>query len=294
MAAKAWSLASPAKLNWSLQVLGKRADGFHQLRSLFVAVNLYDTLRVRVASTETPSLQVQGLGAAHLPCDQRNLVLQAEAAWRAAGGEAPAVAWQLEKNIPAAAGLGGGSGNAAAALRLLDHVATQKARVPLAEIAAALGSDVPFFLADGPLWLGGRGEHKLGRVDPTPQRVLLVAPAMAVSTAEVFAAMSVPLYDANTVEPAPPATAWPAQAGPNDLLPGVLQASPSFARFWQQLQNIGPFQLSGSGGACFLALPKGQDSARLLPQCKDLCDHVWELSCLGGPVLGAVHEHPES
>jgi 4-diphosphocytidyl-2-C-methyl-D-erythritol kinase len=289
-----WSLQSPAKLNWSLRVLGKRADGFHQLHSLFVAADLYDRLTLNLDAPQSPRLEVEGLGAEQIPQDERNLVLRAEAAWRQAGGEAPAVSWHLHKRIPAAAGLGGGSGNAAAALRLLQHVATQAPHQPLVEIAAELGSDIPFFLGHGPVFLGGRGETILGTIPLFPQRVILVAPPIEVATPAVFQALAAPEYQEQSAPNLPLPSQWSSEAGPNDLLPAVLKASPDFAQFWQELQQIAPFHLSGSGGACFLPQVSPQESARLLPQCQDLCDYVWKLSCLTGPVLGVVHEHPES
>jgi len=288
-----WSLQSPAKLNWSLRVLGKRADGFHQLHSLFVATDLYDRLFLSL-DTQAPRLQVEGLGAEHIPTDDRNLVLQAEAAWRQAGGEAPPVSWHLHKRIPAAAGLGGGSGNAAAALRLLQHVATEQPQTSLLDIGVTLGSDVPFFLGQGPVFLGGRGEDILGTIPLFPQRVILVAPPIAVPTPAVFEALQAPDRQEPFAPDLPLPSKWSSEAGPNDLLPAVLQASPDFAQFWHQLQQIAPFHLSGSGGACFWPQESPQESARLLPQCQDLCDYVWKLSCLTGPVLGVVHEHPES
>jgi len=118
---------SPAKLNWTLEILGRRADGFHELRSWFVAVGLFDTLSLE-PQQETSTLTVDGPMSVGIPSDRRNLILKADALWRASGGDAPYCAWHLQKHIPAAGGLGGGSGNAAAALLLLQKISTSQPR----------------------------------------------------------------------------------------------------------------------------------------------------------------------
>jgi len=295
MKVSAWSLGSPAKINWSLEVLGKRGDGFHELRSLFVAVDLHDELTLLPAEPGQPQLELHGLGATQLPRDARNLVLQAEQAWRAAGGEAPALRWRLHKQIPAAAGLGGGSGNAAAALRLLTRVATRQPQLDLRKLALELGSDLPFFLGNSPVWLGGRGELELQSLTPSPQRLVLLVPPISISTPEVFVALEAPpLRQNDPVEASRLPFSWPRPAGPNQLLPAVLKASPAFATFWGQLQEIAPFHLSGSGGACFLPLQEEEDGGAILSACHDLCEHAWVLACAGGSVLADPHPHTSS
>src|SRR5213592_3595452 len=139
-------VASHAKINWSLRIIGKRADGFHDLETVFQTISLHDTL------TFTPS------GKLSLTCDdpsiavdETNLVMRAA---RAAG--APPVAIHLEKRIPAGGGLGGGSSNAATTLVTLAKMFAIDA--PLDRIALELGSDVPFFLVGGRAHATGRGE----------------------------------------------------------------------------------------------------------------------------------------
>jgi 4-diphosphocytidyl-2-C-methyl-D-erythritol kinase len=166
-----------AKINWSLRITGKRADGFHDLETLFQTISLHDTLTFRESdrlslTCDDPSI----------PVDDRNLVLRAA---RALG--APPVAIELKKAIPAGGGLGGGSSDAAAVLVALSkHFGIDK---PLADLALALGSDVPFFLTGGTAYATGRGEvlTPMPNVDRIP--LLLLIPEERVSTASAFAAL---------------------------------------------------------------------------------------------------------
>ena len=194
---------APAKLNLTLAVLGRNRDGFHDLHSVMVALDLADVLTLARAPAGTDTLHVEG----HDPGPAAdNLVLRAIAeARRAVGagwvdlggpagpaaGPAPALAVRLEKRIPVAAGLAGGSSDAAAALDgALEAWGAELDPQTRLEIAARLGSDVPFFLAGGPALVEGRGERctPLANVTGPPPGVLLVTPSVAVSTAAVFAA----------------------------------------------------------------------------------------------------------
>ncbi|HYN68621.1 MAG TPA: 4-(cytidine 5'-diphospho)-2-C-methyl-D-erythritol kinase [Candidatus Eisenbacteria bacterium] len=191
---------APAKLNLTLAVLGRRPDGFHDLHSLMVPLELHDRLSLAPAAGDSDSLTValspalrpdaEALGPA-----EANLVLRAIAVARQAVGRSAAarpLAVRLEKLIPVAAGLGGGSSDAAAALDgALEAWSADLPAHERLELAARLGSDVPFFLAGGAALIEGRGE----RVSPVrgfigePPGVLLVKPAIAVSTPAVFAAL---------------------------------------------------------------------------------------------------------
>ncbi|HZM72056.1 MAG TPA: 4-(cytidine 5'-diphospho)-2-C-methyl-D-erythritol kinase [Candidatus Polarisedimenticolia bacterium] len=182
---------APAKLNLTLAVLGKRRDGFHDLHSVAVPLGLADRLSVAPAAGAEDTLRVDGHDAG--PTED-NLVLRAVSAARRAVGRGAAtvpLAIRLEKRIPVAAGLGGGSSDAAAALdAALEAWQVPPDLVDRAAIAATLGSDVPFFLAGGSALLGGRGERATLLPDLTgqPLGVLLVTPPTALSTAVVFAA----------------------------------------------------------------------------------------------------------
>jgi 4-diphosphocytidyl-2-C-methyl-D-erythritol kinase len=192
---------APAKINLTLAVVGRRGDGFHDLHSVVVPLGLADRLSVAPRPSGDDSLHVSGFD----PGRANNLVLQAIAAtrsaakgsWPGAPAAPPPLAARLEKRIPVAAGLGGGSSDAAAAIdaALEAWDATLEPDQRLA-VAASIGSDVPLFLSPGPALLEGRGERvtplhgvrcRAGEHDPG---VLLVTPPLAVHTADVFAAWS--------------------------------------------------------------------------------------------------------
>ena len=191
---------APAKLNLTLAVLGRRPDGFHDLHSVMVPLLLADRLSVARAATSTDTLRVDGLDAG--PAAD-NLVLRAIALTRAAVGRAAdafPLAARLEKRIPVAAGLAGGSSDAAAAMDaaleawgLLEPAGAPRAEIAALRVAVAAraGSDVPFFLAGGPALVEGRGERvtPLAPIRGPAPGVVLVTPAVAASTPSVFGAL---------------------------------------------------------------------------------------------------------
>lgn len=185
---------APAKLNLSLAVLGRRPDGFHALHSVMVPLALADRLSLARAAGGTDSLHVVGADGRPLDPDGFGSVLRGIAeARRVVGRAADAfpLAARLEKRIPVAAGLAGGSSDAAAALE--GAIEAWGADVPAEDrrrAAAAAGSDVPFFLANGPALVEGRGEHvtPLRAFTGEPPGVLLVTPNAPLSTAAAFQA----------------------------------------------------------------------------------------------------------
>jgi 4-diphosphocytidyl-2-C-methyl-D-erythritol kinase len=189
---------APAKLNLTLAVVGNRNDGYHALHSIFVRLSLGDALTVSTASigASRDSLRVTGLT---IPTVGDNLVLKAIAAARsavvAAGTGlpelAPLLSARLSKRIPVAAGLGGGSSDAAAAIgAALAMWRVNLDAAALAGLAASLGSDVPFFLAPSVALITGRGEfvEPLPDIAGEPPAVLLVTPQLPLATAAVFKA----------------------------------------------------------------------------------------------------------
>ncbi len=147
---------SPCKVNLLLNILGRRADGFHELETIFQPVNLCDELTFERAGSEIRL----SCNEKSLPTDSGNLIVRAAQKFFAAAGISEGVKIHLEKKIPMAAGLGGGSGNAAVTLLALNEMfGNPLASAKLFEIAAALGSDVPFFLQDKPALATGRGEN---------------------------------------------------------------------------------------------------------------------------------------
>lgn len=147
---------SPCKINLVLNILGRRTDGFHELETLLLPVPLCDKLHFEEAGEEA----LLTCSNPAVPTDASNLVLRAADAFSAATGIRAGLRIHLEKRIPMAAGLGGGSSNAATTLLALnDHFDRPLAETELAAIAARLGSDVPFFLQSGPVIGIGRGEQ---------------------------------------------------------------------------------------------------------------------------------------
>jgi 4-diphosphocytidyl-2-C-methyl-D-erythritol kinase len=187
---------APAKLNLTLAVLGRRPDGYHALHSVMVPLALADRLSLAVAGGSGDTLHVDGFETG---AGTDDLVLRAfaevrravGAGWAGPGGPPPPIAARLEKRIPVAAGLGGGSSDAAAALDgVLEAWGAELSAEDRSRLAARLGSDVPFFLAHGPALVEGRGETVTplrGIVGPPPG-ILLLTPAVAVPTPAVFAA----------------------------------------------------------------------------------------------------------
>ena len=173
---------SPCKVNLLLNILGKRPDGFHELETVMQPVNLFDKIRFERGGN---AIQLTCDEPA-LPVDSKNLIHRAAAGFLSAGRISDGVKIHLEKKIPLAAGLGGGSGNAATTLLALNELFDRPlSGAQLRELAASLGSDAPFFLQNRPALATGRGE-KIQPLDSFPAlrgRVfLLIHPGFGIST----------------------------------------------------------------------------------------------------------------
>ena len=173
-------------MNLALHVLGRRSDGYHLLDSLAVFAAVGDVLRAEPA--EELSLAITGRFAAALGAETDNLVLRAARALAAAAGIAPRARLTLEKRLPVASGIGGGSADAAAALRLLARL--WGVAPASEELALRLGADVPVCLASRPARMGGIGEALAPAPRLPPCGLLLVNPGVAVATPAVFRARS--------------------------------------------------------------------------------------------------------
>lgn len=238
---------APAKLNLALHVRARRSDGYHELETLFAFVR--DGDRLTMGRADTPSFVVDGPFAGALAGDGDNLVLRAVSGFAAAYSDPGPLAITLTKRLPVASGIGGGSADAAAALRLLARLTGVEDTPGLMAIAAELGSDVPACLL-GRASLGrGRGEAltPLDGLEPLP--ALLVNPGVAVATGPVFDAWDRvdrgPLGDGAPLEIA--------LAGRNDLEPPALRLAPVIGKVLTALHQSTPVlaRMSGSGATCF-------------------------------------------
>jgi len=188
---------TPAKLNLFFEVLQKRSDGYHEVETLMCPIDLYDTLYVEEDPDGPIQLSVVVAGVsrpgrpwlAEIPTGPENLVVRALEALRQQAGVSAGIRVQLVKRIPTAAGLGGGSSDAAAALVAGNAIWDAKlSHEELARLAAALGSDVPFFLAGGAAICRGRGERIESISTPGNLNFVVVRPPEGLSTAAVYRA----------------------------------------------------------------------------------------------------------
>jgi 4-diphosphocytidyl-2-C-methyl-D-erythritol kinase len=279
---------APAKLNLTLAVVGRRPDGYHALHSVMVPLALADRLSVAVlARPGDDTLHVAGFDAGP---DSANLALAAIRAVRAvvarSGVATPPLAVRLEKRIPVAAGLGGGSSDAAAALdAAIDAWAADVSADARHELAIGIGSDVPFFLVGGAGLVEGRGErvtplHGVSGPGNSPLApgILLVTPGLPAHTAEVFAAwadgaMGEPGVVRRTSEhfasefgSGLTVRALVERAGvlasANDLLPAATAVVPGLkALRWALARLLAkPIGLSGSGPTLWALYPSGEDA----------------------------------
>jgi 4-diphosphocytidyl-2-C-methyl-D-erythritol kinase len=248
---------APAKINLHLHVTGRRPDGYHLLDSLAVFAAIGD--RLTVTPSDDLFLALTGPFAAGLAAEPDNLVLRAARTLAASAGIRPTGHLVLEKNLPVASGIGGGSADAAAALRLLSRFW----QLPDAtDVAAALGADVPVCQGSRPALMSGIGE----RLAPAPRLpeigIVLVNPGVAVPTQAVFRARS-----AAFSQPAAfPADGWPTAASlvaslretRNDLEPPAIQIAPVIAAALDTLSEAPGCllaRMSGSGATCFGLFP---------------------------------------
>ncbi len=178
------SINAPAKLNLRLKVIGVRSDGYHDLVSLMVPVGLFDLLEIRVAGQGEDALFCTGY---EVPAGESNLVLKAVRSFRQRTGSKAGLHIRLQKNIPVAAGLGGGSSDAAAALLAMNKIlGSPLPPKGLHDLAVSLGADVPFFLVGRPAVATGIGEV-LEPVEGWGHHwYVIVAPPLHVSTAWVY------------------------------------------------------------------------------------------------------------
>jgi 4-diphosphocytidyl-2-C-methyl-D-erythritol kinase len=246
------SFLAPAKLNLSLQVFGKRPDGYHHIRSIMAPVSLYDDVTVEEASAEI-SVECDAPG---VPTDAANSCHKAAALFLAWAGAPGGVRIRIRKAIPAESGLGGGSSDAAAALKGLIAL-TGKHPPPetLLAMAVRVGADVPFFLPGGAALVEGFGERLTPIPWNVPFHVVIVRPAFGLSTREGYARLGREPGDP------PPRGCIPSFRTFSDLAAVVRNdfeaawgpSHPEIASIRRELASAGAAAagLSGSGSAVF-------------------------------------------
>nr|WP_295469037.1 4-(cytidine 5'-diphospho)-2-C-methyl-D-erythritol kinase [Mesorhizobium sp.] len=257
---------APAKLNLALHVTGRRADGYHLLDSLVAFTRFGD--RVTVAPSDEDRFEMTGPYAAGLPADDGNLAVRALNAMRAEFGHPEPVSITLEKNLPVASGVGGGSSDAAAVMRglaALWHLPTDRER--LARVGIGLGADVPMCLAARPLLARGIGDE-ISPVDGFPSLgIVLVNPGVGVSTAAVFAALT--RSDSAPLPPLPSHIDFHTlcnwlETTRNDLEAPARTFEPAINGALSALKKAGAHfvRMSGSGATCFGLFESGNLAKR--------------------------------
>lgn len=288
---KTISAFAPAKINLLLAVTGVRTDGFHDLISLVAPISLGDTLSATRA--EADSLRCNAPG---VPTDASNLVLRTVQRFRASVPACPTLAWTLEKSVPHGAGLGGGSSDAAAALKILNEFCGNPLNAEqLCGLAAELGSDVPLFLKGRPVIMRGRGE----RVETLPEaacaqllklRFLIFKPAFGVSTAEAYGTMkqNAPHDYVSAESTEAQLRGWLSEpeTAPLPLANNMEQAVfrkhlalPALFRKLRECHGLDP-HMSGSGSACFAKI---SDSTNL-PAVEQTVREAWGTGAFICPV----------
>ena len=254
------SESAPAKVNLYLHLRGRRADGYHLLDSLAVFPAIGD--RLTAAAARGLSLEIGGPFGRELSAEPDNLVLRAARALAEAHGLEPNAALQLEKRLPVASGIGGGSSDAAATLRLLSRL--WGVAIPDG-LALTLGADVPVCMtAPQARLMAGVGEQ-LSPAPPMPEFwIVLANPQVAVATGAVFAAVE---SRENPPDPPPPPkltsfetlTGWLSRQR-NDLQPSAVSVCPLIAEVLAALRDAPLARMSGSGATCF-ALHANEEGA---------------------------------
>lgn len=277
-----------AKINLSLRVLHRRGDCFHELRSIFQTISLADSITLQTTKSRKTSVTLNdnGLGLAD------NLMTRAVHAYLEAAGTTAIVHMALRKQIPMGGGLGGGSTDAATVLLALHQQI--KAKVDLAEIAAKLGSDVPFFLEGGTALGVSRGEELYPLQDLPKAWGVIAAPEVHVSTSDAYKALNRPELTSSAGSPklekfqalsrsvatGAPRSVWKSFCE-NDFEAAVFLQYPVLKQIRDQLERLGaaPARMTGSGAALFGLFDtqsKAEAAARAIPRKLTGCA-VWAL-----------------
>ncbi len=272
---------APAKVNLHLEVLRQRHDGFHEIETILQAVPIFDRLRVTLIEQYPggePDIEMEaGTGMAGIPTDDTNLCWKAARKFCRETKLSGRIHIRLDKGIPAAAGLGGGSSDAAAVLLACNHLfRTRLETGDLEKMGADLGSDVPFFIQGGTAMGRGTGTD-LTQLQPIkPCQFLIVKPALDLKTPEVYSKLKMGLTvnsakaNIRVIKPLLvrfPQKNWP---GFNRLEDVVLPSQPVLQRLVLELRESAPVaMLSGSGSAVFAVFTEGFDISEIVEEFVD-------------------------
>ena len=232
-----------AKVNLNLHILGRRPDGYHELSSCVAFVDVADVVSIEPAQVN--ALEVSGVFAADVPMGLSNSMWKAYS-WLAARMVLPLVHVKLEKNLPVASGIGGGSADAAAMLRgLLRLVEKTLSEDEITSLATDLGADVPVCFRGQACLMRGIGEKISTLSEQLPPALVLVNPLVACSTAEVFKAMAL---KPGEMRAAPTKAEWR-----NDMTVAAIHVQPKIVNVLSALHktDLFPVLMSGSGATCF-------------------------------------------
>ncbi len=272
---------APAKVNLHLEVLRQRHDGYHEIETILQAVPIFDHLRVTLVEGYPggePDIELEaGRGMAGIPTDETNLCCRAARKFCRETRVSGRIHIHLDKEIPAAAGLGGGSSDAAAVLVACNHLfKTELENGDLEKMGAGLGSDVPFFIQGGTAMGRGTGTE-LTQLQPIrPCQFLIVKPALDLKTPEVYGKLKMGLTvnsakaNIRVIKPLLvrfPQENWP---GFNRLEDVVLPSQPLLQRLVLELRQSAPVaMLAGSGSAVVAVFPEGFDISEIIEEFKD-------------------------
>ena len=281
--AKVWDWSdewpAPAKLNLFLHIVGRRADGYHLLQTVFRFIDFGDSLRFE----PRPDGKIVLATPLQNVAPEADLAYRAAIALQAASGCQQGATIHLTKRLPMGGGLGGGSSDAATTLLALNHLwRTGLSREDLQQIGLKLGADVPIFIYGHTAFAEGVGE-KFTSVTPQPAWYLVVVPPVSVPTAEIFASSSL-RRDTALIDPA----TWQDGFGSNDMEPVACTLYPAVARSLLALRAYGDARMSGSGACCFVACATEADATAALAGLRR------ETPGLEGFIAAGVDLHPLS
>lgn len=289
VAPRAITLVSPAKINLFLEILRRRPDGYHTLSTLFQEISLADTLHARVSAEEKMSLTIN---VPDLKADDTNLVLRAARAFKDRFPRTPPLHFALEKRIPIGAGLGGGSSNAANALKACGAMSGSRVLKEFPSLAKKLGADVPFFLRGGLASAGGIGE-RLKFISPQDQRThhfVLVFPMLFSSTPEAYRALHFPLTKRRSrlkltraLTDGAPARVWAPWLF-NRLEEVVLPRLKPVGVAKNALRQAGCLNalMSGSGSSVFGVVESAAHGRRVMEKLRREAWDIWLVSSVAG------------